>query len=99
MRCRAPARVAETDVLPPGRIASPAQRKQRLSGLQGLALAAGGEDALVRALELLEDEVRRCLGLLGVISYAELDKSYLAPVVPLARAGWDSAFPLLKEGY
>ena len=33
--------------------------------LQGLALAAGGEAALVRALELLEDEVRRCLGLLA----------------------------------
>ena len=67
--------------------------------LQGLALAAGGEDGLVRALELLEDEVRRCLGLLGVTSYAELDKSYIAPVAPLAREGWDSAFPLLKEGY
>ena len=30
--------------------------------LQGLALAAGGEDALVRALELLEDEVRALPG-------------------------------------
>ena len=67
--------------------------------LQGLALAAGGEPALVRALELLEDEVRRCLGLLGVTSFAELDKSYVAPVVPLAREGWEAAFPLLKEGY
>jgi glycolate oxidase len=67
--------------------------------LQGLALAAGGEAALVRALELLEDEVRRCLGLLGVTSYAGLDRSYVAPVAPLLREGWDSAFPLLKEGY
>jgi glycolate oxidase len=67
--------------------------------LQGLALAAGGEGGLVRALELLEDEVTRCLGLLGVTSYAGLDKSYVAPVVPLAREGWESAFPLLKEGY
>jgi glycolate oxidase len=67
--------------------------------LQGLALAAGGEAALVRALELLEDEVRRCLGLLGVTSYAELDESYIAPVQPLPRQGLDSAFPLLKEGY
>ncbi|HZT49917.1 MAG TPA: alpha-hydroxy acid oxidase [Hyphomicrobiaceae bacterium] len=67
--------------------------------LQGLALAAGGEAALVRALELLEDEVRRCLGLLGVTSYAALDRSYVAPVAPLLREGWDSAFPLLKEGY
>jgi isopentenyl diphosphate isomerase/L-lactate dehydrogenase-like FMN-dependent dehydrogenase len=67
--------------------------------LQGLALAAGGESALVRALELLEDEVRRCLGLLGVTAYGELDKSYVEPVAPLLREGWDSAFPLLKEGY
>jgi len=67
--------------------------------LQGLALAAGGEAGLVRALELLEDEVQRCLGLLGVTSYAGLDKSYVAPVAPLAREGWDSAFPLLEEGY
>ena len=67
--------------------------------LQGLALGAGGVGALVRALELLEDEMRRCLGLLGVTSCAELDASYVAPVAALPREGWDSAFPLLKEGY
>jgi len=67
--------------------------------LQGLALGAGGESALARALELLEDAMRRCLGLLGVTSTAELDSSYIVPVVPLSRQGWDSAFPLLKEGY
>jgi glycolate oxidase len=67
--------------------------------LQGLALGAGGETGLERALELLEDEMRRCLGLLGVTSSAQLDNSYIAPVVPLAREGWDSAFPLLREGY
>jgi len=67
--------------------------------LQGLALAAGGEAGLVRALELLEDEVRRCLGLLGVTSFAELDAGYVAPVAPLGREGWASAFPLLEEGY
>jgi isopentenyl diphosphate isomerase/L-lactate dehydrogenase-like FMN-dependent dehydrogenase len=67
--------------------------------LQGLALGAGGMGALVRALELLEDEMRRCLGLLGVISCSQLDKSYIARVAPLPREGWDSAFPLLKEGY
>jgi len=33
--------------------------------LQGLALGAGGVGALVRVLELLEDEMRRCLGLLA----------------------------------
>ena len=50
-------------------------------------------------LELLQDEATRCLGLLGVTSFAELDASYVAPVAPLGRAWLDSAFPLLKEGY
>jgi glycolate oxidase len=67
--------------------------------LQGLALAAGGEDALVRALDLLHDEVVRCLGLLGVTSFAELDKTYVEPVAPVGRLGLDSIFPLLNEGY
>jgi glycolate oxidase len=67
--------------------------------LQGLALAAGGEAGLVRALELLEDEVTRCLGLLGVTSFAELSPGFVAAVAPIARPWLDSAFPLLKEGY
>jgi len=67
--------------------------------LQGLALAAGGQAALTRALELLEDETRRVLGLLGLTSFAGLDRSYLARAIPLSRRGLDSPFPLLKEGY
>jgi glycolate oxidase len=68
--------------------------------MQGLALAAGGEAGVVRMLELLEDEVQRCLGLLGVTSFAELDKSYIDRVAtPLWRPGISSPFPLLKEGY
>jgi len=67
--------------------------------LQGLALGAGGEPALARALELLQDEVTRCLGLLGVNSFSELNPSFIAPVQPLGSSWLDSAFPLLKEGY
>ena len=67
--------------------------------LQGLALAAGGEPALVRALELLEDEIVRTLGLLGLTSVAELDRRYVVRTSALGRFGVDSAFPLLKEGY
>jgi isopentenyl diphosphate isomerase/L-lactate dehydrogenase-like FMN-dependent dehydrogenase len=67
--------------------------------LQGLALAAGGEAALLRMLELLEDETRRVIGLLGLTSFAGLDHSYLAPALPLSRRGLDSPFPLLREGY
>lgn len=70
-----------------------------LGRLQGLALAGGGEAALLRMLALLGDEITRCLGLLGVASFAELDRSYLAPAAPLARGALDSAFPLLAEGY
>jgi glycolate oxidase len=67
--------------------------------LQGLALGAGGESAVVRMLELLEDEATRCLGLLGVTSFSELNPSYVAKAEPLGRSWLDSAFPLLKEGY
>ncbi|MEZ5908543.1 MAG: alpha-hydroxy acid oxidase [Hyphomicrobiaceae bacterium] len=67
--------------------------------LQGLAVAAAGEEGVVRMLELLADEVTRCLGLLGVSSYGELDSSYLAKVDPIGRRAYASAFPLLDEGY
>jgi isopentenyl diphosphate isomerase/L-lactate dehydrogenase-like FMN-dependent dehydrogenase len=64
--------------------------------LQCYALAAGGEKALVRMLEILEDEVLRCLGLAGATKFAELDRTYLhaAPAVTAPHAL--SAFPLLK---
>ena len=42
--------------------------------LQCWALAAAGETGVLRMLELLEDEVIRTLGLLGVTSFAELEE-------------------------
>src|SRR5580698_665195 len=63
--------------------------------LQCWALAAGGEAGIVRMLELLEDEVIRCLGLLGVKNFAELDKSYLHAAAPTNLPHVFSAFPLL----
>jgi isopentenyl diphosphate isomerase/L-lactate dehydrogenase-like FMN-dependent dehydrogenase len=63
--------------------------------LQCWALAAAGEAGVVRMLELLEDEVIRCLGLLGVKSFAELDKSYLHAATPTNLPDVFSAFPLL----
>jgi hypothetical protein len=55
--------------------------------LQCWALAAAGEAGILRMPELLEDEVIRCLGLLGVTSFAELDKSCLHqdPIETLMR--------------
>jgi isopentenyl diphosphate isomerase/L-lactate dehydrogenase-like FMN-dependent dehydrogenase len=63
--------------------------------LQCWALAAAGESGVLRMLELLEDEVIRCLGLLGVTSFAELDTSYLHPATPTNLPHVFSAFPLL----
>jgi isopentenyl diphosphate isomerase/L-lactate dehydrogenase-like FMN-dependent dehydrogenase len=63
--------------------------------LQCWALAAAGESGVLRMLELLEDEVIRCLGLLGVTRFAELNKSYLHPATPTTLPHVFSAFPLL----
>jgi glycolate oxidase len=67
--------------------------------LQGLAAAAGGEDGIVRMLELLEEEIEGALGMLGVTSYGELDTSYLAPAPATHSGGLHPAFPLIDEGY
>ena len=66
-----------------------------LGRMQCYALAADGKDGIVRMLELLEDEIRRCLGLLGVIEFAALDRSYLHPALPPTAPHALSAFPLL----
>jgi hypothetical protein len=50
----------------------------------------------VRLLELMEDEVKRCLGLLGVSKFAELDRSYLHPAESITPPHVLSAFPLLE---
>jgi isopentenyl diphosphate isomerase/L-lactate dehydrogenase-like FMN-dependent dehydrogenase len=60
------------------------------------ALAAAGETGAVRALEILEDEMYSALGLLGVASTAQLDKTYLHPAQPVREAHVFSAFPLLN---
>jgi len=64
--------------------------------MQCFALAAGGEAGVVRLLELLEDEVQRCLGLLGVSKFADLDRSYLHAAATANAPHVLSAFPLLK---
>ena len=64
--------------------------------MQCYALAAAGQAGIVRLLELLEDEVQRCLGLLGVNRLAELDRSCIHPAPTTTTAHALSAFPLLK---
>jgi isopentenyl diphosphate isomerase/L-lactate dehydrogenase-like FMN-dependent dehydrogenase len=67
-----------------------------LGRMQCYALAAGGEGALVRMLELLEDEVQRCLGLLGVTRFADLNREHLHAAPSPTAPHVFSAFPLLK---
>jgi isopentenyl diphosphate isomerase/L-lactate dehydrogenase-like FMN-dependent dehydrogenase len=67
-----------------------------LGRMQCFALAAAGEAGIVRLLELLEDEVQRCLGLLGVGTLAGLDRSYLHRAEPVSPPHVLSAFPLLE---
>jgi isopentenyl diphosphate isomerase/L-lactate dehydrogenase-like FMN-dependent dehydrogenase len=70
-----------------------------LGRLACFGLAAAGAPGLVRALELLEEEVRIALGLLGVTRLTDLDRSYLHAASPVTQAHVTSAFPLLEEGY
>src|SRR5271169_5644521 len=59
-------------------------------------LAAGGGPGLVRLFEILEDEIRICLSLLGVTGYHELDKSYIRPARQVVQPNVHSAFPHLN---
>ena len=67
---------------------------------EGLAMAAGGKAALVKALEILEHEVRTTMALAGASTLAELTPDLLERSAPIAPAHVLSAFPLLEEsGY
>jgi isopentenyl diphosphate isomerase/L-lactate dehydrogenase-like FMN-dependent dehydrogenase len=67
-----------------------------LGRMQCYALAAGGAAAIVRMLELIEDEVKQSLASLGINSFAEIDRSYIHTVAPITPPDVLSAFPLLK---
>jgi glycolate oxidase len=68
--------------------------------LTGCGLAAAGAPGLVRVLELLEDEIRVCLGLMGVERLGVLDASFVHPATPVTLPHATSAFSLLAEdGY
>jgi glycolate oxidase len=64
-----------------------------LGRLTGLALGAAGPEGLVRALEILEDEIRICLGLLGVTSFAELTPAHVTSAPSVGMPNIFSAFP------
>jgi glycolate oxidase len=70
-----------------------------LGRLACCGLAAAGEEGCVRALELLEEEIRVGMGLLGISSLGVVDRTYLHQAAPVTLPRVTSAFPLLEEGY
>ena len=68
-----------------------------LGRMQCYGLAAGGQPAIVRMLEIMLDEVTRALGLLGVNGFGKLDPSYLHPAAPANAPHVFSAFPLWQH--
>lgn len=67
-----------------------------LGRLYCYGLAAAGAEGIARVIELLEIEVAECLGLLGLRSFAGLDRTYLRPVEAVMEPHVHSAFPLLR---
>ena len=58
-------------------------------------LAAAGQAGVERVLELVEEEVKIALALLGVARFAELDPSYVHAAHPVHTPHVHSAFPLV----
>ena len=68
-----------------------------LGRFQGWALAAGGQATLVRALEILEAEIKNAMGLIGVSSLSELNINFVKEVSVIDASNEFSAFPFLPE--
>lgn len=66
-----------------------------LGRLPVAGMAAAGEAGMARVWQLLEDEIRVCLGLLGAADLGQLDGAFLHPAAPVGPADVFSAFPLL----
>ena len=67
-----------------------------LGRMQCFALAAGGETALVRLLEILQQEVQIAMGLMGVTKISDLNSSYVTKSDPVVTPSILSAFPLMS---
>jgi glycolate oxidase len=64
--------------------------------LECFGLAAAGEEGLVRALEILEHEIRIALALMGAPNLAALAPQSVASLRPVAEPHVTSAFPHLE---
>jgi glycolate oxidase len=67
--------------------------------LEGFAMAAGGAPALVRALEIVEHEIKTSMALLGINALDGLNPSLMERAQPMVAPHVLSAFPLLDQGY
>ena len=63
--------------------------------LYAFGMAAAGRDGIFRVLELLQDEMTRSMGLLGVNKLSELNPSYLRAAPPVRPPHVLSAFPYI----
>jgi len=68
-----------------------------LGKLQVWALAAGGEKALTRVLEILEEEISVSMGLLGIRKLDELTPDFVTQVLPVRNPGPLSPFPSIEK--
>ena len=68
--------------------------------LLGLAMSAGGPLTVVRALEILEQEMQITMGLMGIADIDDLSPDLVEVTVPMpGSANVLDAFPLISEGY
>lgn len=63
--------------------------------VQGLAMAAGGPEGMVKALKLIEVELRLSMTLAGVRDIKDLNPSLMERATALGQPNVLSAFPLL----
>src|SRR5262249_44121018 len=63
--------------------------------LYAFGMAAAGRDGIFRVLELLQDEMIRDMGLIGVNKLSELDPSYIRAAQPVRPPHVLSAFPYI----
>lgn len=61
------------------------------------ALAAGGQAGLIRALEILEAEIKNTMGMIGITSLDQLDRSFVTEAAAVTEANELGAFPLLPK--
>ncbi len=65
--------------------------------LEALAMAAGGEQGVLRALEIVETEIKTTMALAGVSRLEELHPGLLERAAPIEPAHVLSAFQLLGD--